>query len=125
MTEQLQIKVSWKLGNIELQYEGNESFLKTELPQLFQQLLEIYKFGSKNGEPEPLELPTATKQPIVQFPNNQKLELSVNAIATRLGVKGGQKFALVACAYLALVGQKTTFSYDEIREAMKTAPSTS
>ena len=119
MTEQ--VKVSWKLGNVELQYEGNEGFLKTELPKLFQELLEIYKSGSKNGELESQKLSTVTKQPITEIPNNGKLELSVNTIATKLDAKQGQDFALAACAYLSLVEQKTTFSYNEIREAMKTA----
>ena len=120
MTEQ--VKVSWKLGGVEMQYEGNEEFLKTELPKLFQQLLEIYKSGPKNGELEPLELPRVKENSIIENPNGGKSELSVNDIATQLGVKkGGQDFALAACGYLTLVEQKQTFSYEEIRIAMQSA----
>lgn len=119
MTEQ--IKVSWKLGSVEMHYEGNEDFLKAELPKLFQELLEIYKSGSKNGGPALTEFPRVTENPMVETSGNGKLELSVNTIATKLGAKPGQDFALAVCAYLSLVKQKTTFSYDEIREAMKTA----
>ena len=35
--------------------------------------------------------------------------------------KGGQDFALAACAYLTLVEEKQTFSYEEIRIAMQSA----
>ena len=63
------VKVSWKLGNVELQYEGNEGFLKTELPKLFQQLLEIYKSGPKNGGLEPPETPRVTENPIRENPS--------------------------------------------------------
>jgi hypothetical protein len=49
MTEQLQVKVLWKLGNIELQYEGNESFLITELPKLFKNFLKYISLVLKMG----------------------------------------------------------------------------
>jgi hypothetical protein len=118
MTEQ--VKVSWKIGSAELQYEGNENFLKSELPKLFRELLEIYKTGSEREKEMP-QLPPIKDELPVESSNGQKLELSLNAIATKLGIRGGQNFALAACAYLALVEQKTTFSYNDIREAMKLA----
>ncbi len=111
------VKVSWKLGNIELQYEGNESFLKTELPKLFHELLEIYKSGSKDGELEP----PVMEKPITETPSGKKLELSVNTIATKLKMKGRKNLVMAACLYLALVEEKAVFSRNEILEAMKTA----
>jgi len=121
MTEQLQVKVSWKLGNIELQYEGNESFLKTELPKLFQELLEIYKSSLPNGELKQPELPPVTEKPITETPSSEKLELSVNSIATKLQMQGRKNLVMAACLHLALVEEKTVFSRNDILEAMKTA----
>jgi hypothetical protein len=124
MTEQLQVKVSWKLGNIEMQYEGNEGFLKTELPKLFQELLEIYKSGFPSGElgeDEQTTPPVKPKEITVTTSNNKKVELSVNNIGGKIGIKKGQDLAMAASAYLALVEQKPTFSRDEIHNAMKLA----
>jgi hypothetical protein len=119
MTEQLQVKVLWKLGNIEMQYEGNESFLTTGLPRLFQELLEIYKSGSKNGELEPPELPIDTEKPNINIPSNK--ELDVNTIAAKLQMKGRKNLVMAACLHLVLVDGKVVFSRDEILNAMKTA----
>ena len=43
MTEQ--VKVTWKPAIVMLQYKGSGDFLKTELPKLLQELLEIYLSG--------------------------------------------------------------------------------
>src|SRR5690349_13957628 len=98
-----QVKVSWKFGNLEMQYEGDEEFLKSGFPQLFQELLDIYKSGLKNGELETPEIPQITESQIAENSNNGKLEYSVNTIATKLNIKGRKKLALAACLYLALV----------------------
>lgn len=121
MTEQFQVKVLWKLANIEMQYEGNEGFLTTGLPKLFQELLEIYKSGSKNGDLEPPELPPVTDYPVTETHTNGKSELSVNTIATNLQMKGRKNLVMAACLYLALVEKKGVFSRDEILNTMKTA----
>ena len=104
-----------------MQYEGNEGFLKTELPKLFQELLEIYKSGFPSGELEQPEPPPVMEKKITETDSNKKLELSVNAIATILGLKGRKNLVMAACAYLVLVEQKATFSRNDILRAMKTA----
>jgi hypothetical protein len=116
-----QVKVSWKAGNVELQYEGSEEFLLKELPKLFQELLDIYKSSSKNGEQEPPEPPHVTESPTSETTDPGKIAWSVNTIATRLGVKEGKELAWAACAYLRLVQGKATFSRAEVRNAMKEA----
>ena len=115
-----QVKVSWKFGNLEMQYEGDEEFLKSGFPQLFQELLDIYKSGPKNGELKPPEIPQITESQIAENSNGGKLEYSVNTIATKLKIKGRKKLAMAACLYLALVKEKEVFSRDEILVAMKT-----
>jgi hypothetical protein len=116
-----QVKVSWKLGNLEMQYEGNEEFLKSGFPQLFRELLEIYGAGSKNGGLQQPEIPPITDKPIIETPSNNNQVLDVNTIAKKLQLEGRKNLVMAACLYLVLVEGKEVFSRDEIIVAMKAA----
>jgi hypothetical protein len=119
MTEQ--VKVSWKVGNVELQYEGNEDYLKAEVPELFRELLEIYKSASKNGELEPPTLPAEMGKPAEETPTNTQDELSVNTIATRIGIKEKRDLAVASCLYLVLMKKKEPFARSDVLVVMKDA----
>lgn len=112
-------KVKLKLGPIEVEYEGSEAFLRTELLDLLKNLLEIYKTNY------PLQsLPSLQNAEDVLSEASQavgKIELTTNTIAAKLGCKTGQELVLAACAALVFVKQKDFFARKEIISEMKSA----
>ena len=118
MDETQRATVKFKLGSIEIEFAGNESFLKAELPDLIKAVFEIYKTNFSQGLPT---LPT----PEPKFPLSgepaKKVELTTNSIAAKLGCKSGPELVLAACAFLTLAEGKETFARREIAKAMKSA----
>lgn len=116
-----------KLDNAELDCDGPEEFLKTEVPKLWKLAVETYK-----------ELP-AHKAATPAAPTNGNGNGHVNGngsggaipgfqsttenIGAKLGVNSGGELILAAAARLAFVQGKATFTRDELHDEIKTAKS--
>ena len=112
-TEQL-IKVHLKTAQVEIEYEGNESFLQTEMLTFIKQIAEIHK------NTPPLSSPSGSK--IEGIPtDDQGINLSVSSIASKLIVESGPDLILASCAYLSLVKKQETFTRKNILDSMKLA----
>jgi hypothetical protein len=101
-------KIRIKIGEIEVDYEGAEEFLKKELLDLLKALAELHEAN-----------PHAVLSK--QFSGSPELKLSISSIASKLGVKKGPELILAACAHIALVQGKTAFDQKDILTEMKKA----
>lgn len=79
-------KIRIKIGEIEVEYEGTEEFLKKELPELLKTVSELYRPLNAGGG--------STFVP----PSN--LQLSTANIAAKLDAKTGPDVVIAACAHL-------------------------
>lgn len=114
-------KIKIKLGNLEVEYEGTESYLKNELPLLIDKLCEI-----KLPAIPLLTTDTTTENnettPAPQENGNGKISpMGANSIAAKMGGKTGTDVASVAIAHLSLIQGLETFNRNQILTEMKKA----
>ena len=103
------------MGPIEIECEGTEEFLKTELHELLKTVSTLQKVSG-------LDLNKSTSTTGSGTSEMLEIEGTTDTIAARLSVKSGPDLILAACAKMALVDKKMTFSRDEILAEMKGAP---
>ncbi len=118
MTNEQSIKLRLKTAQVEIEYEGSEEFLRSDLLRLITEVAEIHKTNP------PIETPAQQgneTQSGISSSNNSTINLSVKSIATKLSAKTGSDLTLAACAYLSLSSNRDTFSRKDILDAMRTA----
>jgi len=115
MTSRIRIKI----GEIEVEYEGPESFLKEELPNLLTTVSKLYEDNGHTvaSAPEGKPAPGMVAKPKAKFSGTTK------TIAGRLGCKSGPDLAIAAAARLTLVKQEDSFSRAALHTEMKGATS--
>ena len=111
-------KIKIKIGSIEIEYEGNEGYLKDELPDLIDKLVALK--GDDEFEKEELNTNEEPKADSKTSSSTQ-IQMSSNSIAAKMGVNSGPDLILVACAHLTFVQGKDTFHRSDILNEMKTA----
>ena len=110
----MESKIKIKIGSIEVEYEGSESFLKQELPDLIKTITELYKStGIKMDDPD-----EGTKE---QKAHIGKLQLSTNSICAKLTCSSGPDLILAAAAHLTFDRQQEVFSRKQLLNEMKSA----
>ena len=112
----MESKIRIKIGPIEVEYEGPETFLKKELPDLLKTITELSMSTGDTmdnlddkGEAEKTKL--------------EKLKLSTASIAAKLSCSSGPELILAAAAHLTLVRKLKFFSRKQLLDEMKTATS--
>lgn len=111
-------KIHIKVGNLEIDFEGEEDFIKKDLLGLLEKITGLFKKEDFIQLLETKEEKSIGKQKV-----GTRFKLSTNAIARKLGAKTGPDLTLAACAHLSLVEKKETFSRNEILSDMKKATS--
>lgn len=118
-----------KVGPIEVEYEGREEFLKSELQGLLSMISNTYKeTGIKLDHKEttgilPLNGEDHTspdKSPAIMM---ETIQLTTSTIASRLGCKSGPDLVIAACTYLKFVRGLDSFNRQEIINEMRNTPS--
>jgi hypothetical protein len=105
-------KIRIKVGSIEIDYEGDETFLKGDLLKVVQDLQKIAPAApATSGKSAIAENKSAAGAP----------SLTTKSIATTLGAKSGSDLAEAAVAHLSIIKGMTTFKRSEINDAMKSA----
>ena len=108
------MKLRVAIGNVEIDYEGTEDFLKQDLPALLQTVMELNKAagvsisgkgGGAGGGKGEHKVPT----------------LTTSSIAARLKAKSGPDLLLAAAAELTFVAKKDKFSRQELLSEMQSA----
>ena len=111
-------RIRLKMGDIEIEYEGSEDFVKSELLSLVSQVASLYResgLGAASMEASATGERDSTAEP--------RISLTTGAIASKLGVKTGSDLAIAAAAHLTLVKGVSPFTRDQLRDEMKTAKS--
>jgi hypothetical protein len=105
-------KIRIKIGSTEIDYEGDEGYLKGDLLKIVQ---DLQKIAPSAPVPSGKSGGADSKSP-AGAPS-----LTTKSIATTLGSKSGSDVAEAAVAHLAIIKGMTTFKRSEINEAMKSA----
>jgi hypothetical protein len=113
-------KIRIKLGNIEIDFEGTEEYIRGDLPSLLE-LICTYSVTSENSLEADIDVEEAEELPANPDPTKQRIEMTTNTIAAKLNVKTGSDLVLAACAHLCLVKGADTFERKNILAEMQTA----
>lgn len=111
-------KVRIKVGDVEIEYDGDAAFLKQELPKLLSAVMELHPSRAARGD-APDKGQTKHKAPdgVGHF------SLTTNSIAAHLDAKSGSDLLEAAAAHLVLVEKIEPFSRAQLLAAMKSATS--
>ena len=112
------VKIRLKVGQMKVEYEGRESFLKDELSNCLEMMTSLY---DENRTTQPFESLTTCKEESDSTHRARKFNLSTTTIAARMKVKNAPELALAACVFLTLVEDKEECSRSEILNEMKKA----
>lgn len=117
----MSIKFRVSLGALEFDYEGSEEFFKAEIISTIEALLQLKPINSSEGVGNK---PTADSNRETGSPlSGQPLLMSTNNIAAKLASKSGPDLVIAACAHIAIVLGKDTFTRKEILDDMQSATS--
>ncbi len=106
------VKLRLKIANAEIDYEGNETFLKDHVFKVFENAL--------NHRNESLEVEEPTSDDLSESVNQH---LAVNSIASILNVDTGPDLIIAAAAHLVFVQGKASFTRSDLRNEIKNATS--
>lgn len=102
-----------RAGDIELEYDGDEKFTKSDLIEL---LLKISEMKPATHRPAKKKLKNTDDEHI-----GGELKMSTREIAQKLSASKCSELAFAAAVHLALVEKKSTFSQTDLIRDMKTA----
>lgn len=111
-------KIRIKIGAIEIEYEGQASFLQDELLNLVQNLVGFY---AEHKAAIPIDAPSVDVQGRNSAGSPGSLDHSTNTIAGHLGASSGPELAIAAAAHLTFVKQQDRLTRKEIDTEMKNA----
>jgi hypothetical protein len=113
-------KLRIRIGEVEIDYEGTEEFLKQELPQLLKTAMELHKASGASVSSGVVA--TQSKSSAVGS-SSAVPSLTTGSIAAKLGAKTGTDLLTAAAAHLALVKKTEPFSRQVLLAEMKSATS--
>jgi hypothetical protein len=109
-------KLRLQYGALQIEFEGSDEFLKTELPVL---LTHIAKLPQPAGSADAGD---ASDDAAASSGNKTNLgNLSTSTIAQKLNVGSGTDLIIAACAFLTIGKGQETFSRKEILTEMRSA----
>lgn len=110
-------KLRIRIGEVEIDYEGTEEFLKQELPALLNTAMELHNAaGSDTGGKAGNSADGGKGRDAVST-------LTADTIAARLKAKSGLMLLMAAAAYLTFGAKKSMFSRQELLAEMQNATS--
>ncbi len=107
-------KLRIRIGEVEIDYEGTEEFLKQELPSLLKTAMELHKAAGGSAASKTSGTGGKKEQAAVG-------SLTTGTVAARLKAKSGADLLIAAAAHLALVARKETFSRQQLLTEMQDA----
>lgn len=115
MSEQ-SAKIRLKVGSLEVDYEGESSFLKDGLLDLMRSTAALFE-KHESALSEVLPSPDSDKAVDSSIPP----DISIDTIASNMGAESGTELIWATAVYLRHVKKTKMFSGAEIRVAMKAA----
>jgi hypothetical protein len=113
----LESKIRIRMGDLEVEYEGSEDFLRKELPAILHTVAGLHASGDAKGVQGRGASP---KHPALSVRHGS---LSTSVVATKLGGQTGGDLALAAAAKLVLADESESFSRDVLLKEMRSAKS--
>jgi hypothetical protein len=111
-------KLRIRIGEVEVEYEGPEEFLKKDLPQLLRTAIELHGIDDgADAETKP------KKKTHASHAGGAMPSLTTGSIASKLDVKVGSDLLKAAAAHMTFVAKKETFSRQELLAEMQKAKS--
>lgn len=114
-------KIKIKIGSLEIEYEGSENYLKNDLPNLIEKLLELNIPNSTIGIDNLASVNDFHEEVINKGAEKNINQMSANSIAAKMGGKTGTDVAIIGCAHLALMQDLESFTRIQILTEMKKA----
>jgi|GEM_PF-836218 len=120
----MESKIRVKMGEVEVEYEGAQEFLKTELPSILDAVFKLYEargstFAKVSAPPAPASNGSAERVNGERV--NGERKGTTAAFAARLGAKTGPDLMLAAAGKLALVDSMDVFTREQLLAEMRTA----
>lgn len=121
MSENSRIKI--KMGTVEVECEGSESFIKHELPEIIRSVSELY--NESLGSNMPNSGPKDGKQddPDSEISDGEMNIGTTGSVAAKLKVNSGPELVIAAAARLTFAEKKDKFSRKDLLSSMKSASS--
>lgn len=110
-------RIRIKIGHIEVEYEGENSFLQSDFLQLVNQVVDLQK-----TIPNAAIMPTLQNATGGNVVNGPTTDLSTDTIATLMKVSTAPELIMAAAAKLTFSEGKQKFTRQEIVTAMREAP---
>ena len=109
-------KIRIRMGQLEVECEGTEEFLKKELPALLTAISSLYQqTGSRDVDDE------SPEEPVRKSRQRGAVVGTTGSLAATLKVKSGSDLAVAAAAQLTIVQGKASFTRKELIVEMRTA----
>lgn len=112
-------KLRIRIGEVEIDYEGTEEFLKQELPQLLKTAMELRE--ASGGSVSAGGGKTGATGGSAGAP--KVISLTTGSIAAKLGAKSGSDLLKAAAAHLALDKKTEPFTRQQLLSEMQSATS--
>jgi len=112
-------KLKIRIGEVEIEYEGTEEFLKQELPELLKTAMELYKTSGASLTSNTSKVGAAS----VSAGSDSVPQLTTGSIAAKLAAKSGSDLLMAAAAHLALVKKTEPFTRQQLLTEMQSATS--
>jgi hypothetical protein len=114
------VKIRIKLGDVEIDFEGEEAYFKEEVPIFLSDLSKLLKDTIPAKISETPKTMTTTFQAKAHTPSIDEIK-TTSTIAQKIKVKSGLDLILAAAIKFTLNDGKETFNRDEILKEMQTA----
>lgn len=109
-------KLRIRIGEVEIDYEGTEEFLKQELPQLLKTAMELHKAAGSSAGADAKRHTDHRKDAAKDVPT-----LTTGSIAAKIDAKSGSDLLLAAAGHLVLVKKTEPFTRAQLLSEMKGA----
>jgi len=116
-------KIRIRMGDVELEYEGEDSFLKDGLPDLLQSVAELHASLTPLRESEQAGSGDGGETETAITKSEHQLQMSINTIAAKLSVKKGPDLVLAALAHSELIEKKDRTTRTDMITEMRNATS--
>ncbi len=110
--------IRFKVGDLELEYQGSSSFIENGLMELFEKALSYRDFQAKPVGQTPEHTADRGDE---SFQRQVETDISLATMISRLGAKTGADVLFMAAAHLAVCQGRSRFSRADILENAKSA----
>jgi hypothetical protein len=111
-------KIRIKIGEVEIDYEGSEEFLKADLPNMLEAVLKIVPVPPPVAKPHSA---AAAPGGATRAQHSANQSQTVSSIAAKLGVKSGPELVKAAAYRMVAFGGNDVFSRTELTKEMRAA----